>query len=231
MTGLPVLKSGTLQIATLANFVPLIFQNERGQWQGFEVDLLTHIAKNLGLTLQFQVFPYEGIWTLPKKRQCDIAAAGISIMEARIKQGAAFTEPYLFIKQSLLVKQEQQEEIKNLDDLQNKTVGIVPGTTGAENALKHAPESAKIKTFANENEMLNAFERDQIDAISRGEPGNRYQAKQNRDYVITGLSGGEEQFALAVADDNPVLLNILNQQIQQLKNTKVIETIYRKWFL
>lgn len=225
-----LIQPGVLQIATLDNFVPMIFQDEHNNWQGYEVDILTAIANQLHLKLAFAVYPYEGIWTLPKQKKADIAAAGISITEQRIRDGAAFTEPYLAIKQSLLVKKEQEAEINSLEDTANKKVGIVPGTTGAAYASKHAPEGADLKKFNNEQEMLQALERDRIDAIARGEPGNRFQVKQHPEYTLTGIAGQAERFAFAIADTNQPLLNILNYHIQQLQKSDTLQQFYKRWF-
>jgi ABC-type amino acid transport substrate-binding protein len=110
---LALVKPGTLTVSTIDNFIPVIYRDNNNAWQGFEVDILQTFAKQWRLKLEFKLAPFDGIWQLPKQGQCDIAAAGISVSKGRSREGAAFTEPYLFIKQSLLVKKVSEPELKD----------------------------------------------------------------------------------------------------------------------
>lgn len=229
LCSLKLVKPNVLTICTIDNFIPIIYRDQRNNWQGFEVDILQSFAKKFGLKLEFNIAPFDGIWHLPKQGKCDIAAAGISISKKRCNEGAAFTEPYLFIKQSLLVKKANREELETLTDTKGKTLGIVPGTTGASYAQDHAPSGTQFAEFTDENTMLKALQHDKIDAVARGNPGNAYQAKQHKEYTLTGLEETDEKFALVVSDDNEFLLQQLNQHIQSLKNSGELEKLYKKW--
>lgn len=107
---LNLLKPLQLTVCTIDNFAPIIFRDEQGQWQGVEVNILQSFAKCNKLKLEFKIAPFDGIWCLPAKGQCDIVAAGLSISHKHERDGAAFTEPYLFIEQSLLVKRVNKQE-------------------------------------------------------------------------------------------------------------------------
>jgi ABC-type amino acid transport substrate-binding protein len=106
-----LVKTGVLTVSTIDNFRPIIFRGQNDEWQGFEVDVLQSFAKHLDLQLAMKIVTFDGIWTLPKQGQCDIAAAGLSIAKEHYQVGAAFTEPYLFIKQSFLVKNVENKEL------------------------------------------------------------------------------------------------------------------------
>lgn len=101
---LALVKPGILTVSAINNFVPVIYQDKNKAWQGFEVDILQTFAKRYRLKLEFKNAPFDGIWYLPKQAQCDIAAAGIAVSKRYGLEDVAFTEPYLFIRQSFLVK-------------------------------------------------------------------------------------------------------------------------------
>jgi|GEM_PF-2313864 len=133
MSDFSLVKPGILTVSAIDNFAPLIFRDPVLAWQGFEVDILEAFAAKFKLKLNFQLTPFDGIWQKPCLGESDIAAAGISISRIRCDEGAAFTEPYLFMQQSLLVKKTEQAELKNL--------------AGAHYIEQAAPKSRLIQEF------------------------------------------------------------------------------------
>ncbi len=227
---LPLIQDGVLTICTINDFQPMIFQNQDGIWDGYEVEILTAITQRMNLKLNFVVKSFDGIWLLPNLKICDLAAAGLTILTSRIDQGAQFTQPILILEQSLLIRTIDQNYIVNIQDLSGKKIGIIPGTTGETNARKQAPEDAIFQEFADEKAMLNALQLGQIDAIARGTPGNSYQVQINQAFTITGIMPTDEKVGFAVAPDNHVLLNKINAEILGLKSSGELNQIYQKWF-
>jgi len=112
---LTLVKPGILTVSAIDNFMPVIYRDKNKAWQGFEVDILQTFAKRYRLKLEFKIAPFDGIWYLPKQAQCDIAAAGIAVSKRYGLEGVAFTEPYLFIRQSFLVKKIDDLKFKDQD--------------------------------------------------------------------------------------------------------------------
>ena len=112
---LTLVKPGILTVSAIDNFMPVIYRDKNKAWQGFEVDILQTFAKRYRLKLEFKIASFDGIWYLPKQAQCDIAAAGIAVSKRCGLEGVAFTEPYLFIRQSFLVKKIDDLKFKDQD--------------------------------------------------------------------------------------------------------------------
>ena len=85
--------------------------------------------------------PFEGIESGQSLNtgKCDVAAAGMTITDAR-KKVLDFSSPYFNATQAMLVT--KGSPIKGLSDLDGKTVGVQLGTTGADYVRKNAPKGA-----------------------------------------------------------------------------------------
>lgn len=101
--------SGTLTICTDAPYEPFEFEDEDGEWTGFDMDLMREIANRLGLEMAVSVQPFEGIWLAPAAGNCDIVASAMTITEER-SENALFSDGYFEADQSLLIRAEDAAE-------------------------------------------------------------------------------------------------------------------------
>lgn len=214
---------GVLSIISYSEFTPISY----GKGQGYEADLLRAIAKLWRVKIKFQPENvYQGLWYLPSRTysNADISIGGMSISRDRIQQGATFSTPTIYFKQSLLVRNEdyQSGKIVSYDSFKGKhlKIGVVPGTTGEQFAVLRAKESGlasyQIVRYPSEQQLLPALQKKEIDAIGRGEIGNEFQAAKNKNFVTIAKRNFHEGFSFAVNSQNPNLLAELNQAITYL---------------
>ncbi len=127
-------------------------------------------------------------------------------------------------RQSLLVRKAdfRSGKITSYDSFKGTglKIGVVPGTTGEQYAHVTArdhgvPESA-FAQYASEAELLPALGNRSIDAIARGEIGNRYQQSLDPSLVTIATRDFGEGFAVSVDSDNKPLLRGLNEAAECL---------------
>jgi len=206
--------------------------------EGYEGDLLRAIAKLWNMEIKFHPeSTYEGLWRLPSKSYtiADISMGGMTPSNYRIKQDALFSIGTTSFDQSLLVRKKDYKSglIVSYQSFKKSKfrIGVVPGTTGELYAQLRAKEnnlsSNVFVQYASESELLPALMKGKIDAIARGEIGNKYQESTNKKLITIAKKSFGENFAFAIDNSNKILANTINQAIRQITNNGKIT--YLQW--
>lgn len=220
--------AGKLTVCSDAPYEPFEYQDENGNWTGFDMDLMTAIAKRYGLTLEVTKQPFDGIWLAPAAGTCDIVASSITITEERA-QNAAFSDPYFDADQSLLVRSEDAATYVDLASLAGKTIAVQTGTTGEAYAKENAGD-AKVQSFDDAAAMFAALEGKQVDAVLQDLPINAFRAVKQGNTQVTATFPTEEKYGFAMAKDNVDLLDAVNESLNEFRAGGVYDEIYQKYF-
>lgn len=207
---------GTLSVCSYRHFTPIAY----GDGEGYEADLLRAVAAAWGVPIAFTpIEAYDGIWLTPSDPAlgCDVAMGGITPTDARIAAGAVFSPVTARFAQTLLVRRADVESGRIAGYASfpgtEMVIGVVPGTTGAEYARLRAAEAGlpegAIREYPGEDELLAALVAGEIDALARGEIGNRYQETLDPSLVTIDPRDFGEGMAFSVDPANPDLLAAL----------------------
>ena len=228
---LELVKAGSLTVCSDAPYEPFEFQDENGEWTGFDMDVVRAIAEDNGLELEVSVQPFDGIWLAPAAGKCDMVASSMTITEER-EAAADFTQSYFDAFQSLLVRKDDAAKYNSLDALAGKTIAVQTGTTGESFANANKPEGATIQSFDEASAMFLALESGQVDAVLQDYLINKERAdKQGTSAVSVKFEDTPEQYGFAVKTGDKALLDILNKGIDDLKASGDYKTIYDKYFI
>ncbi len=85
-------KRGKLQVG-FATFVPWAMRDKQGKWVGFEIDVSTKLAKDMGVELELVPTAWDGIIPSLIGGKFDVIIGGMTMTPARREQ-IDFTEPY-----------------------------------------------------------------------------------------------------------------------------------------
>lgn len=146
--------SGELVVAT-RNGPTTYFENEEGQPAGFEHDLVALFAKELGLRLRIKlVSDFNEVLPLVAQRQAHLAAAGITITDAR-KMQVLFSTAYQTVQQQLIYNSRtlKPTSLKNLTG----RLSVVAGTSYVERlqrAKRTIPDLKWIEVEGQQTEEL-----------------------------------------------------------------------------
>jgi lysine-arginine-ornithine-binding protein len=133
-----------LKVGTEGAYYPFNYMDEKGEVQGFDVELSKAICAELKMECQFVTQEWNGIITGLLAKRYDVIVAGMSATEERKKQ-VDFTDTY-FISPIYFVGR-KGTDIKDLGtSLQGKTIGVQRGTVHAAFAEKNFL-NAKIKQY------------------------------------------------------------------------------------
>lgn len=225
-------QEGLLTVCNYTQFAPI----SHGDGQGYEPDLLRAIAARWGVSISFtQVEQFDGIWLTPSRLGCDIAVGGMTPTQEREKQGAVFSPTTASFAQSLLVRRSDYESGRIVGYKSfagtHMTIGVVPGTTGESFAWRRGAEAglptSVFRQYEGEDALLAALKSGEIDAIARGEVGNRYQQSRDPSLLTIDLRDFGEGFAMSI---DPVNVDLQKQLAEALTSiTKDGKVGFRQW--
>ncbi len=218
-----------LTVCTHAPYQPFEFQDDGGDFTGFDIELLRIIADNLGLELAVIVAPFDGIWLLPAAGECDVAGSAVTITEARAR-AALFSRPYFDAAQSLLVRTQNAVRFAGLADLAGRRIAVETGTTGELYARRNGPADATLVSFDIASEMFEALASGDVDAILQDLPVNGYRQTRDPAVTVTAIFPTGEQYGFAVDPANGGLAAAINAELAKLRANGIYDEMFKKWF-
>lgn len=226
-TGVAVVNEGQLTTCTGLPYKPFQYE-EGGKVVGFDVDLVDLVAEEMGVEQVIVDTPFDGIQSGAdlNSGKCDLAAAGMTITDVREKN-LDFSDPYFEATQALVAK--KGAGVTDLAGLEGKKLGVQNGTTGQEYAKKNGKGVTQV-TYEDLGLLLNAVETGQVDAAIN-DNGVLYDwVKENTGFeVVTEFDTGEE-YGIGVKTGNKELLELINKNIAEAKDSGKYDEIYEKWF-
>lgn len=209
---------------------PFGFKSSDGQVQGMEADLAREIAKRLLGNKNKVVFknitPQERI-NAAKSGDVDMVISTMTITHQR-KKIVDFSEPYFVAGQVICVK--KNSKITSVDDLINKKIIVILGTTGEKNIKRLAP-NALIQGYADNAEALYAFRNSSVDAITTDDSLLQGLAMENGNYMILPKRLTKEPYGIAFKKSKHTksFKHNINEIIKEIRLDGTLGTIKDKW--
>lgn len=224
--------AGALTACTDSPYPPFEFEDSSAPtgYSGFDVDIMTAIAKELGLELRVQDVSFDALQsgTVLAAGQCDIGMSAVTITDER-KANIDFTAPYYDSLQSLLTRKDSG--ITSINDLAGRKVGVQQGTTGQTYTKENAPEGTQLVEFPSDGELWPALQAGQIDAILQDLPVNLTHTQADPNYVIVEQYDTGEQYGFAFAKgERTALREAVDAALATMRENGSYDEIYAKYF-
>ena len=224
-------KAGELLVGSDTTYPP--FESiEGGKAVGFDVDLITEIAKRLNVTPKIQTAAFDTIFTALAAHKYDVVISAVTIKESR-KATVDFADPYFNSDQSIAVDVAKQAEIKGVDQLATKTVGVQKGTTGEDcaKALKGLGKIKEVRSYADIPTAFSDMSAGRIDAVLNDLPTSKRIVEQRSGTLrLVQIIRTKEAYGIAVPKDNPNLRDQINKALAAMKTDGTYKTLFVKWF-
>jgi len=221
----------TLVVGTDAAYAPFESQNEKGEIVGFDMDVLTAVAKKAGFEVKFVNTPWEGIFNTLQQGDRDLLISAITITPER-KQTMDFAGPYFDAYQLIAVK--QSSKVAKFGDLKKLKVGVQTGTTGDEVVTKLLGKaSTNVKRFESTPLALKELEAGGVDAVvaDNGVVVNYVANNTSAKFkTVSDSAFTPEQYGIAVKNGNTELLEKVNKALAEIKTDGTYNAIYTKYF-
>lgn len=219
----------TISAVTDPSFVPFeMMDEESGEMVGFDMDILSEVAKRSGFAYSLRTMDFNGIIPALQTGNADVAIAGITITEEREKI-VDFTDPYYDSGLRILVP--AGSSVEDFQDLAGKKVGTKIGSTSYAYLEENLPEGGEVVPYPGSGDMYLALMGGSVDAVFYDAPNVGYFAKtrgQGRVKTVGPLYEGQ-QYGIAFEDGSP-WVDDANQALASMREDGTYAEIYKKWF-
>ena len=219
------LKPGTLVVGVDVPYPPFE-QGRPPDYEGFEIDMMNEIASRLGLETEYKDTPFDTIFRDLSVDKFDAAIGGATITDER-EQAVDFADPWFLTEQSLLVQEDS--DIRTIDDLDGKTVGVQKGTTG-EAYVQDNANPDDLRSYPEIDDAFNALVAGQVDVVMFDLSGTEEAAKTLDGLEVRESYNTGEYLAASFNEDNDALREAANEIIEEMKTDGTIEEAYQEWF-
>ncbi len=215
-------------VATDNGYIPFEYiDEESGDLVGFDIDLITALADEVGVEIEFETLDFDGIVAGIGSGRYDIAIAGMTITEERA-ESIDFTQPYYEAGLILAVK-EDNDDIKSIEDTEGMTIATRTGSTSQE--YLEAETDAEIEAFPGIIEAYQNVLAGRSDAVLYDLPNVEYYSESEAEGELktVGEKLTGEDYGVAFPKDSE-LRDDFDDALTTIKDNGKYDDIYEEWF-
>ncbi len=200
----------TLVMATNAEFPPYEF-HEGDKIVGIDAEVQA-IADKLGMELKIEDVSFDSIIPGVQAGKYDMGMAGMTVNEERQKS-VNFSTSYAKGVQVVIIK--EGSDIKTLDDLKGKKIGVQTSTTGDIIASEDFGDENVVK-YENGAIAVQALAAGKVDCvIIDNQPAKKY-VEANEGLTILETAYADEEYAICFNKENTDLQQKVNKALEEL---------------
>ena len=224
-----ILDKGELVLGLDASFPPMGFTDENNEIIGFDIDVAQEVCNRMGVELVKQPINWDTKEEDLKVGKIDCIWNGMSINPARA-EAMNLSEPYM--KNEMIFVVPADSEIKSMDDLEGKTVGVQTGSTAQE--ILEAWDKFDTITESPLEENVTALSQMELgfsDAVFLDSVvANYFITSNNKDYVILDGNLEAEEYAVGFRKEDQALRDEVQKTLSEMKADGALGEISTKWF-
>ncbi len=217
-----------LNVGSYPNNPPFEFKAASGNFEGFEVDIVTEAAKRAGMTVDIQAYDFQPLFAATSSGRIDVAISSITITPERLGS-QSFTQPYYDSDMGVAAKTDG--EVKGLADLKGKIVGVLSGSTGDKWSKENQAQYgfSEVKGYNTQQDVLLDLTAGRVDGVVSDVPGMEYAFTKMQGLAVVERIKTGEQYGLMMTKDHP-LLGKINDALTEMKKDGTMQAIHKKWF-
>jgi polar amino acid transport system substrate-binding protein len=227
-----VLQKGVLRVG-MDTFVPWAMPDKTGQLIGFEIDVATRLAADMGVKVEFVPTKWSGIIPALLTGKFDVIIGGMGIVPSRNLK-VNFTQPYDYSGMSLVASKKLAAGFKTLEDFNKPEVilAVKLGSTSVMAAKKYIPK-ATLRQFDGEAQIYQEVINGNAHAAVASAPMPAFQAIDHPDtlFLPSKETFTKEPIGFAVRKGDPDTLNYFNNWIQYVTAEGWLAERKAYWFL
>lgn len=217
----------TLTVGANIGNVPWEFQDDAGEFVGFEIDLVAAVAERMGAEVETVNIPFNGLFSAVQSGRIDIATSSITITDARL-ESVTFAQPYYDSDQSLTALAEGPQ---SLAEMEGKVVGVDTGSTGDMWATENQAEYgfADIRRYEGLAPAMLDLQAGRIDGYISDIPALQYYVVDKPQLAVVERIPTGEKYSMMFAKDAELATQV-NAVLDDLKTEGVLAQLHEKWF-
>jgi polar amino acid transport system substrate-binding protein len=199
---------------------------------GFDVDLISAVAANLGLKAQIVTTAWDGIIPALQAQKFEAVISAMTITPDREKE-VLFSTPY-YRSDMGIVFDKTLHTIAGPDALAGLRVGVQIGTTG-ETSARLISGLTDVRSYPDIQLAMTDLDLGRIDAVVNDYPVCAYYARDSAALsVVRVLTINQtdltQYYGIALKRDDTQLKAAIDQALADLVKDGTYDTLYAKWF-
>lgn len=212
-------EKGKLVMATSADYPPYewhLMKDGKDEIVGFDVEIAKAIAQEMGVELEVKDLDFDGIIPSIASGQADIGIAGMSTTPER-EEAVNFSIPYFENEQVVLVRKEDADKYKKVEDFAGKVVGAQTGSVQESTVRENFPKDVELKSLSKLNNLAMEVKNKTADALVISKSSGAQYAKQFPELVVIDPGVPKEPgVCVTMKKGNDALTAYVNQVLQKL---------------
>jgi polar amino acid transport system substrate-binding protein len=226
-----VLQRGVLRVG-MDTFVPWAMRDKTGKLVGFEIDVATRLAADMGVKVEFVPTKWSGIIPALLTGKFDVIIGGMGIVPSRNLK-VNFTQPYDFSGMSIVAGKEMAAGFKDLEDFNRPEVILTAklGATSVMAARKYFPR-ATLREFDGEAQIYQEVLNGRAHAAIASAPTPAFQALDHPEKLFLPFPDTftKEPIGFAVRKGDPDTLNFFDNWIRFVSAEGYLQERKHYWF-
>ena len=225
-------KRGVLKVG-LSTFVPWAMRDKDGNLIGFEVDVATQLAEDMGVEIEFVPTQWSGIIPALIAKKFDVIIGGMSITPQR-NLTVNFTRPYANSGQQMIAHVDLATDTMTLEDFNSPNIVIAcrRGATPCTTSIELFPQ-AEIRRFDDDAQAFQEVVNGNATAAMSSIPTPAFWVERHSDKLFLPFNGelvtkGNEAMALRKGD--PDALNFFSNWILLRQADGWLQERHDYWF-
>lgn len=230
--GLDLGKEGVFTVGLDDTFAPMGFRDDKGKLVGFDIDLATAVAKEMGLKIEFKPINWDAKDMELKSKNIDCIWNGMSQTPEREK-AMSLSKKYLNNK-IILMTQKDDVVVENAADLAKYNIGTQADSSALEMLGKNEKYNDfkdKITEYKSYDDAILDMKAGRIDVIAIDQVLGEYK-KKNMGEAMKSLEYnlGDDFYVIGFRKDDKELTKSVNEAIKTLIDNGEAAKISEKWF-
>ena len=217
-----------IRIAGDSNFPPYEFLDEKGEYKGFNIDIMNAIEEAMDVEIELIPMRWSDAVSALETGQID-AIQGMSKIPSR-EGKYKFTQATVINSSGIFIRKDKYY-IEDIKDLSGARIAYQIGDINEEK-IKDIPYAIMVPRY-NQIEGIQALLDDEADAFIGNKAVVIYRLnkmKKANKIKLVGEPLGETAYGPVTLPENDEVYAILSEGLSLIKHNGVYEKIYTKWF-
>ncbi len=138
---------GTLVVG-ITDFEPMDYQDENGDWIGFDADMAKEFAQSLEVTVEFQEIDWDNKILELDGKTIDCVWNGMTLTD-EVTSAMECSEPYCNNQQVVVVPKDVADQYQDVESLSDLSFAVEAGSAGEEQAQENSFNYTAVEAQSN----------------------------------------------------------------------------------
>ena len=226
-----IIKRNKLIVGMEVKFFPFEYADTQGKPIGFDVDIATLMAKELGVEIEIKDMEFSGLIPALQGGKIDMIISGMTRTLARART-VTFSDPYFETGLCALISKKKAPDVTDINQLNEpgRIIAVKLGTTGDIVTARMFPK-AQVNRFKEETECVLEVVAGRADAFLYDQLSINKHQKQNPETTTAILKPFTyEPYAMAIRSGDFDFMTWMDLFLETIRADGRYQELYQKYF-